>query len=138
MNLEKIIESLANIKRTIMFSATSIAGLGLETVLLIFLVEFLNSPLLAAKLIGAEASIAAMFILNNKFTYKGNPGKILTRFLRSNLVRTGGILISLIILDIGVKLGIWYPIANIFGVCIGFIFNYGFETLYTWKEHQIR
>lgn len=138
MDVEKFMEPIADIKRTLKFSATSIAGLGLETVLLIVLVEFLNSPLLIAKLVGAEASIAAMFVLNNRYTYRGNPGKLVTRFLKSNLVRTGGILISLIVLEAGVKIGIWYPVANIIGVCVGFVFNYGFETFYTWKEHQTK
>ena len=136
MNPEKLLEPVADLKRTLKFSATSVIGLGLETVLLVILVEVLNSPLLVAKLIGAEASIAAMFILNNRYTYSGEPGKMLTRFLKSNLVRTGGILISLVVLEAGVRLGIWYPVANIIGVCVGFVFNYGFETVYTWKEHR--
>jgi len=136
VEVKKLLETVADVKRTIKFCATSVLGLGLETVVLIFLVEILNSPLLVAKLVGAEASIAAMFILNNRYTYSGEPGKIMTRFLKSNLVRTGGILISLVALEAGVRLGIWYPLANIIGVCIGFAFNYGFETVYTWKEHR--
>lgn len=136
MNYRELVEPLTDLKRGVKFSATSILGLGLETVVLVVLVELLNTPLLAAKIVGAEASIAAMFYLNNRYTYTGEPGKVVTRFLKSNAVRTGGILISIIVLEVGVRYGVWYPVANILGVCVGFIFNYGLETAYTWKEHQ--
>lgn len=136
MDLEEIARPLLDIKRTVKFTGTSLLGLGLETAILMLLVEFLQAPLLAGKLVGAEASIATMFLLNNRFTYKGRPGRIITRFLKSNLVRTGGIVIGMIVLKIGVHYGIWYPVANIAGVCVGFVFNYGLETAYTWKEHD--
>lgn len=136
MNYRELVEPFTDLKRGVKFSATSIMGLALETVVLIVLVELLKAPLLAAKIVGAEASIAAMFILNNRYTYTGEPGKVVTRFLKSNAVRTGGILISIIVLEAGVRYGIWYPVANIAGVCVGFVFNYGLETAYTWKEHQ--
>lgn len=136
MDYRKFIDPLLDLRRTVAFSATSIAGLVLETIILILLVELLNSPVLVAKIIGAEASITAMFLLNNRFTYTGDPGKILTRFMKSNLVRTGGIIISIVVLEIGTSYGIWYPLANIAGVCVGFVFNYGLETAYTWKEHR--
>lgn len=139
MNLNKIrelSEPLTDLRRTVKFTATSLIGLGLETAILMLLVELFSSPLIMAKLVGAEASIAAMFFLNNKFTYTGGAQKLLTRFLKSNAVRAGGIAISIIVLEIGVAYGVWYPLANILGVCIGFGFNYGLETLYTWKEHK--
>lgn len=130
------LEPLTDIRRGFKFSVTSVIGLGVETVLLIALVELLSAPLLAAKVIGAEASIAAMFILNNRYTYDGDPGKVITRFLKSNVVRAGGIVIGIVVLEAGVSYGIWYPVANILGVCVGFVFNYGLETLFTWKEYQ--
>jgi putative flippase GtrA len=136
MDTEKILEPLADIGRTVKFSATSVAGLVIENILLVALVEAASTPLIAAKLVGAEASIAAMFVLNNRFTYSGSPGNVIVRFLKSNLVRAGGVLIATAVLKIGVALGIWYLLANIIGICVGFVFNYGLETAYTWKEHQ--
>lgn len=136
MDVEKFLEPVADLKRTLKFSATSVAGLVIENILLVLLVEAFTTPLIAAKLIGAEASIAAMFILNNRFTYSGSPGNILTRFLKSNLVRAGGVVIGTVVLKIGVTLDIWYLLANIIGICVGFFFNYGLETAYTWKEHR--
>lgn len=130
------LEALTDLRRGLKFSITSVVGLGVETALLMVLVEFFNAPLLLAKVFGAEISIATMFFLNNRYTYDGEPGKIVTRFLKSNAVRIGGIVIGMAILKIGVSYGLWYPVANVAGVCVGFVFNYGLETLYTWKEHQ--
>lgn len=139
MDLKRIKElsrPFTDFRRTIKFVATSLIGLGLETVILMTLVEIFAIPLILAKLLGSEASIVAMFFLNNRFTYTGGKERILTCFLKSNIVRVGGIAISVIILKIGVTYGIWYPVSNLIGVCVGFGFNYGFETLYTWKEHK--
>ncbi|MFB6175220.1 MAG: GtrA family protein [Candidatus Nanohalobium sp.] len=130
------LQPLTDLRKGFKFSAASVAGLVLENIFLVVFVELAGSELITAKLVGAEISIAFMFILNNRFTYKGSPGSILTRFLKSNAVRAGGVLIATAVLKIGVSLGVWYLLANVVGVCVGFVFNYGFETLYTWKEHR--
>ncbi len=135
-DLPTFLQPLTDLRKGFKFSAASVAGLVLENVFLVVLVELADSPLIAAKLVGAEISIAFMFLLNNRFTYEGSPGSVLTRFLKSNAVRAGGVLIATAVLKIGVSLGVWYLLANIIGVCVGFVFNYGFETLYTWKEHH--
>lgn len=75
-----------------------------------------------------------MFFLNNRYTFKERPGATFRRFLKSNLVRSGGIIIALIILKIGVAMGLWYILANTVGVIVGFVFNYVMESVYTWAE----
>jgi putative flippase GtrA len=130
------IESLTDLKRGFKFSLTSVVGLGVENLLLLLMVEVLTAPLIAAKLVGAELSIATMFVLNNRFTYEAEPGRLLTRFLKSNIVRAGGVLIATAVLLVLESYGVWYLLANVIGICIGFVFNYGLETVYTWKEHQ--
>lgn len=134
--LPDTVEPFTDVRKGLKFSLTSGIGLAVETFILMTLVELLSAPLLAAKLIGAETSIATMFVLNNRYTYEGDPGSTVTRFLKSNAVRTGGILIGLVVLKTLVSYGLWYPVANIAGVCVGFVFNYSLETIYTWKEHQ--
>lgn len=135
-DLSDVLEPFMDLKRGFKFSMTSIVGLGVENALLFLMVELLALPLIAAKLVGAEVSIAAMFILNNRYTYEGDPGKVITRFLKSNLVRAGGVLIATGVLMVLESYGIWYLLANVIGVCVGFVFNYGLETVYTWKEHE--
>ena len=48
-----------------------------------------------AKLVGAEVAIVVMFVINERWTFAelGRPGALptLKRFVRSNLVRSGGL-----------------------------------------------
>lgn len=120
--------------RFFQFGGVSATGLLLENIILFLLVENLGFELVMGKLVGAEASIALMFLLNNRYTFRDRPGATLKRFLRSNLVRAGGILIALAVLKIGVAFGLWYILANTIGIIIGFFFNYALESLYTWAE----
>lgn len=136
MKVPDVLEPLMDLKRTLKFSFTSVVGLGIENLLLFLMVELVALPLIAAKLLGAEVSIATMFVLNNRYTYQGEPGRLLTRFLKSNLVRAGGVFIATAVLIVLESYGVWYLIANVIGVCVGFLFNYGLETAFTWKEHE--
>ena len=133
-SLKLIEEYRENLIRVIQFGLISLSGLILENFFLFLLVEFGGLDLIIGKLLGAEASIALMFFLNNRYTFKKRPGVTFKRFLKSNLVRSGGIAIALIVLKIGTSMGLWYILANTIGIIVGFVFNYVMESVYTWAE----
>lgn len=133
------------------YGAISLTGLVLENVVLFSVVEFIDpivfermgllsglgflaDELVVGKLVGAELSIAAMFFLNNRFTFADRPGATVRRFLKSNLVRSGGVLIGLVVLKLFTGLGVWYIFANLIGIAAGFFFNFTMESIYTWAE----
>ena len=99
-----------------------------------------------AKLVGAEVAIIVMFVVNERWTFAahGDDGgwAILRRFLKSNLVRSGGVAVQVavvagltrlpIALDaFGVDL--WelatFPIA----IACSLLLNYVLESLFTWR-----
>ncbi|MFB6116841.1 MAG: GtrA family protein [Candidatus Nanosalina sp.] len=133
------------------YGAISLTGLVLENIVLFSVVEFadpeifrqiaslsgtefLGDELVLGKLMGAELSIAAMFFLNNRFTFADRPGATVKRFLKSNLVRSGGVLIGLAVLKVVTAIGVWYIFANLLGIAAGFLFNFTMESIYTWAE----
>ena len=107
-------------------------------------------PVAAAPL-AKEASIAVMFLLNDRWTFaargRSDLAGVARRFLRSNLVRAGGAAVGIAVLaaltpppSVGVGLpallarrGVWVYVANGLGIGTGFVFNYVFETLFTWR-----
>jgi len=132
--LELVEENFESLVRMIQFGIISLSGLMLENIFLYLLIEYAGLELVFGKLIGAEVSIAMMFFLNNRYTFRERPGITFKRFLKSNLVRSGGIIIALIVLQIGVSLGLWYLLANTLGIIVGFVFNFAMESVYTWAE----
>lgn len=101
--------------------------------------QFVSPPLLA-KLASAEAAIIVMFALNERWTFQrwGNAAvlSLLRRFLTSNLVRTGGVAVATtVLLILNGWFGVWVPLANAIGIAIGFVVNFVFESLLTWRVH---
>lgn len=132
--MKPYMEKLADRKILSYFISIGVLGLVLENVLLFSLVDLLNFDILLSKLIGVEASVAAMFALNDRFTFRPEQNYLPKRFLKSHIVRSGGIIISIVILQVGVELGVWYLLANTIGIGAGFIFNYVMESFYTWNR----
>jgi putative flippase GtrA len=99
-----------------------------------------------AKLVGAEVAIIVMFAINERWTFSelGAPGAVptLTRFLRSNLVRSGGLAVQFLIVwwfrqlglsavVFGVDLWQLIPIPIAIGASV--LLNYVAESLLTWR-----
>lgn len=120
------------------FLAVGIVGAFIDNVGLIVLVEL--SPILVeiAAIVSKEASIISMFLINEYWTFSehGKDGHkhVLERFLKSNLIRLIGVAVGIVVLSILHRhFNVWYVYANFFGICVGFIFNYTFESIVTWR-----
>ena len=99
-----------------------------------------------AKLVGAEVAIVVMFAINERWTFSelGAPGRIPTvkRFLRSNLVRSGGLAVQFLIvrglrqLDVSVvvfNFDLWQLIPIPIAIGASMFLNYVAESLLTWR-----
>lgn len=99
-----------------------------------------------AKLAGAEVAIVVMFVINERWTFSelGAPGAVptLTRFLRSNLVRSGGLAVQFLIvrglrqLDVSVVVfgfDFWQLIPVPIAIGASVLLNYVAESLLTWR-----
>ena len=99
-----------------------------------------------AKLVGAEVAIVVMFAINERWTFSelGAPGALptLKRFLRSNLVRSGGLAVQFLIvralrqLDVSVPVfgfDLWQLIPIPIAIGASMFLNYVAESLITWR-----
>lgn len=118
------------------FSFIGFLGLFIDNGVLLLLKQYTEIWVEIAKLISAEAAIIFNFAANEKYTFKSGKG-MLRRFIKSNIVRSGGVLVALAILVLMYNiLNFSLLISNTTGIIIGFGFNYTLETLYTWKTHK--
>lgn len=99
-----------------------------------------------AKVIGAECAIIAMFFVNDRWTFPehGESGVLSTgrRLLKSNLVRSGGLVVQFLVvrtltrLDVSVVLAgtdVWAFLTFPIAIACAFVFNYTAESLVTWR-----
>ena len=132
---------LASTDRFGKFVSVGAIGFLVDNAVLALFFGVFDFSLLVAKLIAAEAAIMVMFALNERWTFadagRSTIRALLRRFLTSNLVRAGGVAVAttvlLVLHDI---VGVWYLAANVIGIGFGFIVNYTFESLVTWRVHR--
>lgn len=143
----KIPPSLRSRRRLWQFALVGGLGFLVDQSILIGIVEFTDLAIIVggtdvtlelAKVLAAETAIVVMFFINDRWTFQDWGGadrrSQLLRLVKSNLVRIGGIIVATIVLSVLVRVGgMNVFIANAIGILCGFIVNYTFETLFTWR-----
>jgi putative flippase GtrA len=129
------------------FASVGAAGAALETAIVTVLTVIFGIYGLFAKAVGAEASISLMFLLNEHWTFaeEGPEDRrsLLARYLRSHLVRAGGLALAFLVLaalleltDVALLVAgrdFWPPVANLLSIGVAMSVNYVAESLFTWR-----
>lgn len=98
------------------------------------------------KLIGAEAAIIVMFVLNDRWTFRQSETRglrhAIRRLIKSNLVRSGGLAVQVTVVFVLIRLPVSFDVAGTdlwpimtmpIAIACGFLVNYTGETLFTWR-----
>jgi putative flippase GtrA len=150
--LQDRVRALVAADRIGQFVSVGVAGATLETVIVALLtsgVFAVTAPPLAAKAVGAEASITLMFLLNDRWTFadEGQAGlaPLLRRYGTSHVVRLGGLTVAFATLFVLTALtdvtlvvhgaNLWPTVANAIAIGTGMTVNYVAESLVTWRVH---
>ena len=153
--LQDRIRALATAERVGQFVSVGVAGATLETVIVALLTSGVlatTAPPLAAKAVGAEASITLMFLLNDRWTFadegEGGIASLLGRYGKSHLVRLGGLSVAFVTLYVLTSLtdvrlpvagaDLWPTVANGIAIGVGMTLNYVAESLVTWRVQDAR
>ena len=148
--VKNIAKPLLSLRRVIQFTSVGAVGAVCETIIISILAVFGTTSPLAAKVIGVEASISIMFLINDRYTFSDAGESQLTnqiyRWMRSHAVRSGGIAVAFVILwaltsqtDIQLILfgaDFWPTVANVVGIGCALSINYVAEGLFTWKVQR--
>lgn len=129
------------------FVSVGIIGAAFDTIVLVFLVEVVGLVEEAAVLLGIEAAILLMFVLNDSWTFadtgKADNGSVFQRLIKSHAVRSGGVTTQFVVFILIYRVffipleiaGIdgWLLVGKASGIALGMLVNYTFETLFTWS-----
>lgn len=139
--LSPVVERLVSPARLWRFAAVGGLGALCDNVALVVLHGHLDVALALAKIGSAEAGILVMFAVNELWTFAGEgsagPLARARRFASSHAVRAVGLAVGLaVLLALADWLHVWYVAANVVGLGAGFVSNYCFESLVTWRVHR--
>jgi len=123
--------------RLIKFSIVGLSGAFITEGLLWLLTDVFGIYYVLSALLSTEIAIINNFIWNEVWTFKdrahGTLNDSLTRFVKFNLSRILGMMISVVLLFLLTEVfGIYYLISNLSAVIIVFIINYLFSGAYIW------
>jgi putative flippase GtrA len=132
------VERLVSPSRLGMFLVVGGTGAVCDNAALALLHGYLGVPLALAKLGSAEAAILVMFALNERWTFAGEGDgelrALARRFVTSHTVRLVGLGVGMtVLLALAELASVWYIAANVVGLGAGFVSNYVFESLVTWR-----
>jgi dolichol-phosphate mannosyltransferase len=122
------------IRKMKMFAVVGISGIFVNTIALAMFKEWFGFPLLGASFVAIELSIVSNFLLNDRLTFKDNKthNPWLHRLLSFNGISIGGMIINMSSLMLLSFLGVYYLIANLASVPIGFLWNFLWNRKITW------
>jgi len=117
------------------FLAVGIAGMLIDNAVLFTLHNHTSLHVILSKIISAETSILAMFLVNDRWTFKEHDNRsIYRRLIRSNSVRVLGLAVGTAGFYFFYQLSFPLLVANMAGIGVGFVFNYFFENMLTWEK----
>ena len=120
------------LRKAINFGIVGVIGVAVNMVALTILKNYIS--LIGASFIAIELAIISNFILNDAWTFKEiNNGTWLHRMFSFNAVSVGSMIINIVTLAILTMLGVWYVVANLIGIIIGFGWNFIMNRKTTWK-----
>jgi dolichol-phosphate mannosyltransferase len=125
-------------RRFVRFGLVGGSGVVVNNALLLVLVELAGVPAIAAAVVATECAIVTNFLLNDRWTFADvrDAGRSWPRrFVSYNLLTLGGLVLSVGALALLHGLaGVHYLVANLAGIGIGTLWNYGSNHQWTWAR----
>jgi dolichol-phosphate mannosyltransferase len=120
--------------RFLKFCFVGLSGVAVNEGLLWLFTDVIGIFFLLSSLIAIEISILTNFSFNEIWTFRDMRGgrKVYTRMAMYNLVAAGGMIINLLILYVLVNTGMYYLVANLFGIAGAVLWNYFVNYKWTW------
>mgnify|MGYP000061759050 CR=1 FL=1 len=123
--------------RPLKFAIVGSTGILINEGLLWLLVHFCMFPVYVASPIAIELSIINNFILNDIWTFKRfRAGSFHIRLIKYHFAVAVGALVNYVVLLLLTFLGVFYLLANLIGIFLGYVANYVLSELLVWAKRK--
>ncbi|MDY6776608.1 MAG: glycosyltransferase [Candidatus Nanohaloarchaea archaeon] len=130
-------ERYRSVAQYLRFATVGAFGAVFNTLILFGLTEFLGLYYMLSSVFAIEASIVTMFFVNNRVTFENTKEgfrEVADGIARSNMVRSVGAAINLVLLYLLTELGLFYIFSNILAIAVASVANYFGERRFNWRE----
>lgn len=118
----------------IRYALVGIIGTGVQTVILILLVEYCSLNPTISTFVGFVASLIVSFILNSKWTFNNISNSKRSIFVKYIFVSCSGLILSLLIMHVSVNvLHLWYIWAQVINIIVVPISNFYCNKFWSFK-----
>jgi dolichol-phosphate mannosyltransferase len=126
------------IYKIINFGIVGLLGIATNMICLSIFKEVFAVPLIYASFLAIEISIVTNFIMNDRWTFHGVKCEksYIHRLFSYNIISSGSMLINVAVLMALTFIGVNYLIGNLFGIVIGFAWNFLANRKITWAENS--
>jgi putative flippase GtrA len=115
------------------FGAVGCTGVGVNTAALYALSRELGLPLAASSAVAVELAVISNYLLNEHWTFATRAVSV-KRFAKFNLASLAGLGINVLTVWSVARLGIYFLLANLFGIVAGFASNYALSFIWVWGQ----
>lgn len=131
------------VNRFIRFCVVGMSGVVVNMGILWFLTDIIGMFYLVSSVVAVECAILSNFTWNELWTFRDRrqPGflSLLMRIGKFNVVSAGGLVINISILGaLTGLLGVYYLLANLFGIAGALLWNFGMNTKWTWRYDEAK
>ena len=119
--------------RVLKFGTVGGTGVVINTAALYVLSKLAGLPLMAASALAVELAAISNYLLNDTWTFAARTPS-LGRFAKFNIASFAGLALNVLCVWLLARLGLYFLIANFFGIAAGFAANYAFSVHWVWAR----
>ena len=128
-NFESVEE--VNGGRVLKFGIVGGTGAAVNVSALYLLSRWAGLPLVAASALAVELAVISNYLLNDTWTF-GARSPALSRFAKFNASSLVGLVLNVLCVWLLTRLGLYFLLANLIGIAVGFAANYTFSVSWVW------
>ncbi len=133
--MTRVREAEESHKEFVRFILVGGSGTVVNYLVLAVTYQLLHWPVILAALLSNETAMVSNYFCHEHWTFNGDRhGSRRTRFLRYQLVATGGIVITSVILSILVHFGFHYLVANGIAILVAVSWNFAMSHRWAWRR----
>jgi dolichol-phosphate mannosyltransferase len=134
---DRVLALKKDVIRLIKFSIVGGIGAGINTGFLWLFTDLAGIYYLYSSVVAIEIAILMQFLMNDRWTFKEqrttHVAQLMTRILKSNIWRSGGLVVNVGVLYFLTEYAdVYYLLSNIVGIFCAFLLNYLMESRLTW------
>lgn len=119
--------------RVFKFAIVGGTGVAVNISALYVLSRWAALPLVAASALGVELGTINNYIFNDTWTF-GTRSPSLSRFAKFNIASLAGLALNVLCVWLLARLNLYFLLADLIGIAIGFAANYTFSVGWVWAQ----